>query len=248
MVFSTINRTQKRVSQDLVYSLFGLKSSDTPYKTALEVVLALNSHPNSPFYRRIKLYGGTYLKGESRPLSQATLIKSIVALISESMRESERDIHRSRKDLKRRNNNKFLPFRDYYADGKDYIISDILFYYFKAVSTIFTKNGESIWYYDYKQKPKNILQTTVGFEALLKILVDILNYSNFNEDKINDDFFSSFLIKAKDLDFENQNIYPFSTKGKNILYLSLSLKIWEVLPHNSPDDRRKKLDEWLNTI
>ena len=55
MIFSTINRTQKRVSQDLVYSLFGLSSNDTPYKTALEVVLALNGHPKSPFYKRIKL-------------------------------------------------------------------------------------------------------------------------------------------------------------------------------------------------
>jgi hypothetical protein len=58
MIFSTINRTQKRVSQDLVYSLFGLSTNDTPYKTALEVTLALNSHPKSPFYKRIKLYGG----------------------------------------------------------------------------------------------------------------------------------------------------------------------------------------------
>ena len=49
MIFSTINRTQKRVSQDLVYSLFGLSSEDTPYKTALEVTLALNAYPKSPF-------------------------------------------------------------------------------------------------------------------------------------------------------------------------------------------------------
>ena len=75
MIFSTINRTQKRVSQDLVSSLFGLTTEDTPYKTALEVVLSLNSHPSSPFYRRIKLYGGDYSKKTfSPPLSQATMI------------------------------------------------------------------------------------------------------------------------------------------------------------------------------
>ena len=59
MTFSTINRTQRRVSQDLVYELFGLTSDDSPQKTALEVALALNAHPKSPVYRRIKLYGGT---------------------------------------------------------------------------------------------------------------------------------------------------------------------------------------------
>lgn len=79
----------KRVSQDLVYSLFGLSTDDSPYKTALEVVLALNGHPKSPFYKRIKLYGGNYDKSEVPPLSQATMVKSIVALISVSLRESE---------------------------------------------------------------------------------------------------------------------------------------------------------------
>lgn len=44
MIFSTINRTQKRVSPSLVYSLFGLDTDDTPQKTALQIVLQLNSH------------------------------------------------------------------------------------------------------------------------------------------------------------------------------------------------------------
>ena len=35
MIFSTINRTQKRVSQSLVYSLFGLDTADTPQKLSL---------------------------------------------------------------------------------------------------------------------------------------------------------------------------------------------------------------------
>ena len=51
MIFSTINRTQQRVSQSLVYSLFGLSTDDSPYKTALEVVLALNGHKKSPLYK-----------------------------------------------------------------------------------------------------------------------------------------------------------------------------------------------------
>lgn len=106
MIFSTINRTQKRVSQDLVYSLFGLSSEDTPYKTALEVTLALNAHPKSPFYHRIKLYGGDYDKKMSPPLSQATMIKSIVGLISESLRESENDKYKKRKELKRQKSKK----------------------------------------------------------------------------------------------------------------------------------------------
>ena len=86
MIFSTINRTQKRVSQDLVYSLFGLTENDSPYKTALEVCLALNGHPKSPFYNRIKLYGNDYDGTFIPPLSQSTMIKRIVSFISVSSR------------------------------------------------------------------------------------------------------------------------------------------------------------------
>lgn len=99
MIFSTINRTQKRVSQNLVYSLFGLDENDTPQKVALEIVLALNGHEKSPFYKRIMLYGGTYSKNEIPPLSQSTMVKSIVELICENSRDAEIDRFRKRKEL-----------------------------------------------------------------------------------------------------------------------------------------------------
>ncbi len=139
MIFSTINRTQKRVSQSLVYSLFGLDTDDTPQKTALEIVLRLNGHKKSPFYKRIKLYGASYSKNDTPPLSQATMVKSIVNLISESLRESENDRYKKRKDLLKRSSSskKFLPFRKYYANNEDSLISDILFYYFNEIREVF---------------------------------------------------------------------------------------------------------------
>ena len=103
MIFSTINRTQKRVSQSLVYSLFGLSEKPSPQKTALHIVFALNSNENSPLYRRIKLYGGEYEKGQSPQISQASMVKSIVELICENWREAENDRFRKRKDLLNRN-------------------------------------------------------------------------------------------------------------------------------------------------
>lgn len=245
MIFSTINRTQKRVSQDLVYSLFGLSSDDTPYKTALEVTLALNSHPKSPFYKRIKLYGGNYRRGESPPLSQATMIKNIVALISESLRDSEKDKYRKRKDLQKRTNDKYLPFRKFYAKNQDSLISDCLFYFFNAVKSIFIVDGKSIWDYDGISKPTNILQSTVGFEALLKLLVDILKYENEN---ISIDLFSSKLQMAVDTDFQDTSNYPMSTKGKNILYTTLSMKIYPVLPDGIEDNRKEYLEKLLDEI
>ena len=214
MIFSTINRTQKRVSQDLVSSLFGLSSNDTPYKTALEVVLALNSHPRSPFYHRIKLYGGEYDKKMSPPLSQATMIKNIVSFISESLRESENDLRRSRKALYKRTNTKFLPFREYYAGNKDYMISDCLFYYFSAIGEVL---GD-FWAYDGNSQPQNILQSTVGFEALMHLLLDILKSFEELPSNFSTQMFMPYIDKIKNIQFSDVETYPIATRGKTILY------------------------------
>lgn len=220
MIFSTINRTQKRVSQDLVYSLFGLSSDDTPYKTALEVVLALNGHPKSPFYHRIKLYGGNYDKKMSPPLSQATMIKNIVSFICESLRESENDKYRSRKALHKRFNNKYLPFREYYANNQDYLISDCLFYYFSAIREVLGQ----YWDYDGISKPQNILQSTVGYEALMHLLSDILRnnpITNFSTE-----IFIPYIEKLKDINFADIETFPIATRGKTILYNAIHDKLF----------------------
>ena len=228
MIFSTINRTQKRVSQDLVYSLFGLSANDTPYKTALEVVLALNGHPKPPFYRRIKLYGGNYKKKNvngdisSPPLSQSTMIKNIVSFICENKREAENDKYRNRKELLRKTTTKSLPFREFYAQDKDYLISDCLFYFYGSVQRIL---GD-YWNYSTNTSPQNILQSTVGFEALLRILSDILNDSKILE--FSATTFDPYISKLVDVQFENQEQFPITTKGRHIVYEVMKQKIFNI--------------------
>lgn len=243
MIFSTINRTQKRVSQSLVYSLFGLDTDDTPQKTSLQIVLSLNGHKNSPFYKRIKLYGGSYSKDNSPPLSQATMVRSIVNLISENLRESENDRYRSRKELTKRNlgSERNLPFRLFYAKNQDDKISDIFFYYFKSVEEVF-KNaaGKSYWNFSEEtKKPENIFQTTVGYEILLKILVEILEENKGNEVADNKKF-TIYLKRAKDLKISDITRYSFNNRGKRILYLDLSLSIWPPDYLKNPKDGREK--------
>lgn len=234
MIFSTINRTQKRVSQDLVYSLFGLSSEDTPYKTALEVTLALNAHPKSPFFHRIRLYGGEYNTNMSPTLSQATMIKSIVSLISENLRESENDKYRKRKELKTQKGNKFLPFRPFYANNQDFLISDCLYYFFSAVKNAFTR----YWTYDGQSKPQNILQSTVGYEALLLLMVEIVYREHLSS--FNSETFIGYVSSLKNIQFGDTNMYPMSTKGKRILYLSMSLAVFPAI--DNTDERISKLE------
>ncbi|KAA6338052.1 hypothetical protein EZS27_013912 [termite gut metagenome] len=247
MIFSTINRTQKKVSQNLVNSLFGLDSHDTPQKTALEVTLALNSHLSSPFYKRINFYGGNYEKNQSPPLSQATMIRSIVNLISENSREAENDRFKERSELIRKSENirKNLPFRYYYSKNQDNMISDILFYYFNAVKKTFKDPQENSYWELKNNNINNILQTTVGYEVLLKILCDILeNFkSRVNVTLTNETFYSAYLDKAKEIIYSDREKYQFSTRGGRILYLEMSLKIF---PESSLNDNRtNKLKELL---
>lgn len=250
MIFSTINRTQKKVSADLVSSLFGLNTEDTPQKTALQVVLSLNGHPASPFYKRIKLYGGSYSKDNSPPLSQATMVSSILRLISENLTESENDRYKERKELHKRSESskRFLPFRKFYASDHDELISDTLFYYFKAVENVFrNSSGDSLWNFEGKVKPTNILHTTVGYDSLLKILVDILETEGARVD-LSQEFFENYLSRAKHLNISDVNRYSFNNRGKKYLYLDMSLAIWPPdYSLNLKDTRVKELLELGNS-
>lgn len=235
MTFSTINRTQRRVSQDLVYELFGLTSEDSPQKTALEVALALNAHPKSPFYRRIKLYGGTYSKDDSRPLSQAAMIKSIIKGICTSVQSAETERYQKRKDFKNLNSSKSLPFRLFYSDDRDDLISDCMFYFFNTVR----KELGQYWDYDGHTKPQNILQSTVGYEALMSLLAEIIQ-----KDKISSfdkNTFAQYVTALKHIDFSDVEAYPMTTKGKNILYYTMCLAVFPSDDLN--DERRRKLQE-----
>jgi hypothetical protein len=225
MIFSIINKTQTKVPENLVYSLFGLTKDATPQKTSLEVVLALNGLEKSPFYNRIKLVGGNYKRGENIPLSQATMVKSILFNICKNQRESETERNKDRDELSKNPNN--LVFREYFARNNDRMIVRIMYSFFAAVRDTFRlDNGNSLW--DFESTPNmNVLQTNVGYQALMKLLVDILKFAP-EEQKDKKAYYISFLEKAKDLDFLDsgeENRYPFTSKSINILYTDLKEKI-----------------------
>lgn len=240
MIFSTINRTQKTVSQSLVYSLFGLTNDDSPQKSALEIVLALNSYEKSPFYNRIKLYGAQHFRNENPPLTQAGMVKSIISLICLNSKEAERDRYRRRDEL---SNGiiKQLPFRRYYADNDDNKITLIMYAFFTAVKEVFVSEDDIFWNIS-EDKPKNILNTTVGYQALIKILTDIL-FDLREENKTKVATYRKYLINAAKLEFKNNRRYPFTSKSKNIFYYDLSVNIWP--PKNLQDERLSELGRLL---
>jgi len=222
MIFSTINKTQTKVPENLVYSLFGLTKADTPQKTALEVVLALNGIEKSPFFNRIKLVGANYKRGELIPLSQATMVKSVLFNICKNQREAEIERNKERHELFM--NPESLPFRKYYANKEDRMIVRIMYSYFSAVRDTFINESNNISFWEFGSTSElNVLQTNLGYQALMKLLNDILKNAP-EEQKDKKSFYAQLLMKAKNINFKDdgqEKRYPFTSKSINILYNDL---------------------------
>jgi DGQHR domain-containing protein len=216
MIFSTINRTQTKVSENLVYSLFGLSSKDSPQKSSLNITLILNSNPKSPFVDRIKLAGGIYKRGQSPPLSQATLVKSILKNICGSINNAEIERYKDRQYFLD-TPNVSLPFRIYYGKGEDSKILRILVAFYNAVKETFKNKTEQEFWKMGIDIEQNILQTTVGFESLLLLLNKIL--PNLKEEhRDNKNRYISILEGAKELPFSDLEKYPLTSKTRTIFY------------------------------
>lgn len=233
MIFSTINRTQTKVSPDLVYSLFGLTKGDSPQKTSLNIVNTLNGREISPFYKRVRLAGArsasgkAFYKGGTPNLSQATCVKAILSLIC-LRSEEENARHRERSYFLDSANG--LPLRTYYGANEDGMILKIIFSFFTAVrKTFIDTNKESLWDIDEKNGKANgnILQTTIGFLALIEILrVMVPRIEKDKRDKI--ESYTELLGKAKglDLEFDQKKRYPITNKTRNVLYNDIGTLIW----------------------
>ncbi len=144
-------------------------------------------------------------------------------MISESLRESENDRFRDRKELKQPKGKKYLPFRSYYAENKDVEISNCMFYFFNSVKKCFGK----LWEYDTQNKPENVLQSTIGFEALMTLLSDILEKNRISY--FDSSVFDPYIEKISNLELTNNVLFPMTTKGRKIFYYSMFVKVF-------PDD------------
>ncbi|NSX84332.1 DGQHR domain-containing protein [Agrobacterium tumefaciens] len=185
-LFSTINVTQQKVNKSLVYDLFDVSETRSPQKTAHTLSKALNTDEDSPLYRRIKLLGlAPKFEDEvlyRAPLSQGAVAAKIVELIS-SNPMADRDIYRrgGTIDPEDKSGNEVLIFRTFFAEDKDWAILKVLKNYFKAVADAFP----TLW-----SSPDNPLAKTIGYGALMRLLVDVykvgvqrgeLSYNFFRE-------------------------------------------------------------------
>lgn len=94
IVFATINKEQKNVSNSLVTDLFAFAESRSPQKTGHNIARALNKKEGSPFFDKIKILGTAESSNET--ITQSTFVESILKYITRE-KQADRDFYRRNK-------------------------------------------------------------------------------------------------------------------------------------------------------
>lgn len=155
-VFSTINGNQVKVDRSLIYDLFDLSEKPSPYKTCHYIARSMNSDPQSPFYKRLKMLEKR--ESSKQTISQNTFVTNLCQLISAKPQEDKISI---KKNKSLQDNSKYV-FRRYFIQRRDDVILKILHNYFGAAAEVFPTEWNN---------PKDfILTKSVGFEGLISAL------------------------------------------------------------------------------
>lgn len=242
-VFSTINSNQVKVNKSLIYELFDVSTNRSPQKTVHQVARAMNYDSASPFYNRLKMLGKKERKQSEATLSQATFAKSLLMLISRNPEQDAREIKRG-ESLKPDNR---YPFRDYFIEGKDEVITKIMFNCFNALRKVFKEE----W-----QKPKeNILWKTTGFRAVMYSLPSICR-KGVRENHLTESFFENcFLAFKKRLQSDRIKLTSESFPGggeqnqkKLAFILCDSIANIDIDDYNTHRIRTNTIQDFLNNI
>ena len=221
IIFATINKEQKSVSNSLVADLFAFAESRSPQKTCHNIARALNEKEGSPFYGKIKILGTANDK-ENESITQDTFVKSLMKYISKEP-QADRDFYKRNKGKKsakpeytKEIDEKRLFLRNIFIDDEDDIkIAQIIWNYFYAVE----KKWPNAWK---KVQNNNILNKSTGFIALMNFFKDVYTVlGKTNDIPSKEDFCTIFnTISLAENDFNTQNYLP-GTKGQSTLYHDL---------------------------
>jgi DGQHR domain-containing protein len=160
-VFSIINSKQTRVNMSLIYDLFALSSTRSPYRTCHETARALNKEKESPFYNRLKMLGKKVEGQELASLSQGTFIKYMLELIS---RKPDDDTRRLKKGEELEQDSKPV-LRDYFIKDQDSVLYKIMLNLYSGVKDAFPTEWDN--------PNEFIISKSIGFGAVIKAFPEI---------------------------------------------------------------------------
>lgn len=223
IVFATINKEQKNVSNSLVADLFAFAESRSPQKTAHNVARALNRKEGSPFYKKIKILG-TAVNKEFETITQDTFVKSLIQYISKNPQE-DRNFYKVNRGTKKKLDllppekvGKYILRNMFIQDESDVKLAQLIWNYFEAVQRRWPDAWGPI-------QPNMILNRSTGFVALMRFFRDV--YYNFNQPDAlitKEEFQTVFdSIDMNSGDFNKDNFIPGSS-GVGALYQTLLAK------------------------
>lgn len=224
MVFATINKEQKNVSNSLVADLYAFAESRSPQKTAHKVARALDAKAGSAFHEKIKILGTANDK-DKETITQDTFVKSLMKYIT-SDPQSDRDFYRRNKDKKNaklplvsgKDQQRLFLRNIFIEDDSDLKIAQIMSNYFYAVQNKWPNAWNNV-------TPNLILNKSTGFIALMKFFRDAyLSINKIDGVPSKEDFVAIFIpVDINDEDFNRENYIPGSS-GQAKLYSDLKEK------------------------
>lgn len=215
-IFSTVNLAQTKVNKSLVYDLFELARERSPQKICHNIAVALDSHKDSPLYKKIKRLGVSTDGRFNETLTQATFVQSLIQYITKDEMK-DRDIYKRKgRPEKSNHDDSFqLIFRNMMIDERDMELTDVIWNYFDAVKErwpiAWNASGQGI-----------ILNKTNGFKGLMRFLRNAYLYlCSPGQIPTKDDFLKIFRrIDLADDYFNTDNFKPGSS-GESELYRTL---------------------------
>ena len=218
-IFATVNIEQTKVNKSLVYDLYELSRSRSPQKTCHNIVVALDRDREGPFYRRIKRLGIAREDVIFQPVTQATIVESLIGYLSEDPKIDRDNLIRGKSLNKLSGDELFKrPFRNMFVDGKDLEIIQVVHNFFSAV--------RDRWPVAWDERGQgHVLNRTLGVRALLRFLRRAYAQSGVPGDVVSQKkFFEIFQrIDLNDADFTIDNFVP-GTGGEAKLYRILDGK------------------------
>lgn len=225
-IFSTVNLTQSKVNKSHVIDLYDYQAPPSPYRTAHDIVVALDKLPESPFYGRIKRLGIATpgrKKGSER-LSQATVARGVLKYLPLNPDfERQKGILGLSHKSEVRENPKTRFLAPFYRRKDTTSILQLYLNFFTAI--------EHKWPIAWEDEEGELmLSLTNGYEALNRFLRDI--YLHLNPDPqvpkvISIQAFNEQLEKIDISDEEfTSGIFPAGGPGASKLYHRL-FKAWK---------------------
>lgn len=222
-IFATVNLAQTKVNKSLVYDLLDYAVARSPQKSAHDVAVALDRFDGSPFKGLVKRLGAATEGRVAETLAQATVVNSIIPLISKRPEQDRFDLAKGRRIDPDDSRYGETPLRGVWIAERDSDIARILLNFFTAV--------ENRWPVAWKSREKgHILPRTNGFRAMMRLLKLIYLKERPKLDLqravLSVEEFSKYLSRSSlsDEDFTTANFSP-GTSGETAIFNRLKSEL-----------------------